>query len=78
MLPNPQRGMDAAGRQRDRLKRDALRLDGTGTTPRSTRAIENVRRICEEDLNGGYDLEVDRHYQQPTFAKASRSLQRRR
>jgi len=30
----------------------------TGTTGRSIRAIQNVRRICDEHLPGGYDLEV--------------------
>jgi circadian clock protein KaiB len=30
----------------------------TGTTGRSIRAIQNVRRICDEHLPGQYDLEV--------------------
>jgi len=35
-----------------------LRLYVTGTTPHSTRAIINIRKICEEHLKGRYDLEV--------------------
>ena len=35
-----------------------LRLYVTGTTGKSIRAIENVRRICEEHLQGRYKLEV--------------------
>lgn len=35
-----------------------LRLYVTGTTPHSTRAIVNIRKICEEHLQGRYDLEV--------------------
>ena len=35
-----------------------LRLYVTGTTGKSVRAIQNVRRICEEHLRGLYDLEV--------------------
>ena len=35
-----------------------LRLYVTGTTPRSMRAISNIRKICEEHLEGHYDLEV--------------------
>ena len=35
-----------------------LRLYVTGTTGRSIRAIQNVRRICEEHLRGLYELEV--------------------
>lgn len=35
-----------------------LRLYVAGTTGRSMRAIQNVRRICDEHLQGLYDLEV--------------------
>jgi circadian clock protein KaiB len=38
--------------------RYVLRLYVTGTTQHSTRAIINIRKICEEHLNGRYDLEV--------------------
>ncbi len=44
----------------------------TGTTVRSQRAIENMRRICEEKLAGRYDLEVIDVYQHP---EATRDLQ---
>ena len=50
-------------------ERYVLRLYVTGMTPRSTRAVENVRTICEEHLHGRYDLEVIDIYQQPTLAK---------
>jgi circadian clock protein KaiB len=45
-----------------------LRLYVTGTTPRSVRAIQNIKRICEEHLQGRYELEVIDVYQQPTLA----------
>jgi circadian clock protein KaiB len=49
----------AAPRTRRRAPdRYLLRLYVTGTTPKSMRAIENVRRICEEHLEGRYTLEV--------------------
>ena len=38
-------------------------------TPRAGRAIENVRAICDERLEGRYDLEVIDVYQQPALAK---------
>ena len=38
-------------------------------TPRSTRAIENVRAICEAHLQGRYELDVIDIYQQPVLAK---------
>jgi circadian clock protein KaiB len=46
-----------------------LRLYVTGTTPRSVRAIENIRKICEENFPGNYDLEVIDVYQQPSLLK---------
>ncbi len=46
-----------------------LRLYVTGTTPKSMRAISNVKGICEEHLHGRYILEVIDLYQQPQLAK---------
>ncbi len=46
-----------------------LRLYVTGTTPRSARAIQNIRAICEEKLEGRYHLEVIDIYQHPEQAK---------
>jgi circadian clock protein KaiB len=50
-------------------KKYLLRLYVTGVTPRSTRAIANIRRICEEHLQGQYELEVIDIYQQITLAR---------
>jgi circadian clock protein KaiB len=52
-----------------RVERYVLRLYVTGMTARATRAIENVREICDEHLNGRYDLEVVDVYQQRVLAK---------
>ena len=46
-----------------------LRLYITGITPKSTQAIQNIRKICEENLKGRYELEVIDIYQQPVLAK---------
>lgn len=45
-----------------------LRLYVTGTTQHSTRAIINIRKICEEHLHGRYDLEVIDIAQNSTLA----------
>jgi circadian clock protein KaiB len=45
-----------------------FRLYVSGSTPRSTKAIRNIRKICEENLTGRYDLEVVDIYQQPGLA----------
>ena len=52
-----------------KTERYLLRLYVTGTTPRSARAIQNIRAICEEKLQGNYDLEVIDIYQHPERAK---------
>jgi circadian clock protein KaiB len=49
--------MEAASAAQARA-RYVLRLYITGTTAQSTRAIVNVRKICEDHLQGRYDLEV--------------------
>lgn len=46
-----------------------LRLYITGLTPRSTRAIANLNAICEQHLNGRYELEVIDVNQQPEMAQ---------
>jgi circadian clock protein KaiB len=46
-----------------------LRLYITGSTSRSVLAIKNLKRICEEYLEGRYELEVIDLYQMPTLAK---------
>ena len=51
-----------------------LRLYVTGITPRSTKAIVNVKKICEEYLKGRYELEVIDIYQQPKLAKGEQII----
>jgi len=46
-----------------------LKLYVTGSSPRSAKAVSNVRAICEEHLPGRYDLEVVDLYQRPELAR---------
>jgi circadian clock protein KaiB len=46
-----------------------LRLFVAGINPKSKKAIENLREVCEENLKGQYELEIIDIYQQPIFAK---------
>ena len=55
-------------------ERYVLRLYIAGMTPRSTLAIQNIRKICEEHLEGRYDLEVVDFYQQPTLAEGEQII----
>ena len=57
-----------------RDQRYVLRLYVTGTTPRSTKAIQNIRALCEEYLRGRYDLEVIDIYQQPVLARGEQII----
>ncbi|MEO8353246.1 MAG: circadian clock KaiB family protein [Chthoniobacteraceae bacterium] len=45
-----------------------LRLFVTGTTAKSSKAIVNIRKICEEHLRGRYELEIVDLSQNPTLA----------
>ena len=46
-----------------------LRLYVTGSTPRSTKAIENIRKICDTHLKDRFELEVVDIYQNPAAAR---------
>lgn len=62
--PPPRRRRRTAARS----PRYTLRLYITGSSPRSLRAVTNIKRICEEHLKGRYDLEIVDIYQQPVLA----------
>lgn len=51
-----------------------LRLYVAGMTPQSLQAIQNITRICEENLKGRYDLRVIDIYQQPTLAQGEQII----
>jgi circadian clock protein KaiB len=46
-----------------------LRLYVSGSTLKSQRAVENIKRVCEEHLKGRYDLEVIDIYRQANLAR---------
>jgi circadian clock protein KaiB len=46
-----------------------LRLFVTGATPNSTRAITNIRNICELHLKGRYELKIFDVYQDVELAR---------
>ncbi|HEY2028289.1 MAG TPA: circadian clock KaiB family protein [Myxococcales bacterium] len=46
-----------------------LRLYVAGLTAHSRQAIENITAICEEHLEGRYDLEVIDIYKRPVLAR---------
>ena len=60
--------------QKKAKEKYVLRLYVAGLTPRSQTAIKNIKKICEEHLNGRYDLEVIDVYQQPVLAKGEQII----
>jgi circadian clock protein KaiB len=46
-----------------------LRLYVSGSTLKSSRAVENIKRVCEQHLKNRYDLEVIDIYQQGKLAR---------
>lgn len=51
-----------------------LKLFVTGKTPRAELAIANIRRICEEELNGQYSLQIVDVLEDPQQAEDERIL----
>jgi circadian clock protein KaiB len=51
-----------------------LRLYVAGMTPRSARAVANIKEICEEHLKGRFTLEVIDIYQQPVLAEGDQII----
>jgi circadian clock protein KaiB len=45
-----------------------LRLYVAGMTPKSTLAVTNIKKLCEEHLEGRYSLEVIDLYKDPALA----------
>jgi circadian clock protein KaiB len=62
------------GTERQKQTKFLLRLYVTGTTARSMRAIQNVRRICEEHLRGLYELEVVDIYKNLPLARGDQII----
>jgi len=58
----------------DSTGRFVLRLFITGATPNSTRALTNIKQICEDHLKGNYTLEIIDVYQQKDIAAREQLL----
>ena len=56
------------------MSKYALRLYITGQTPRSLRAVENLLRICREELQGDCELKIIDVLEQPQLANDDKIL----
>jgi circadian clock protein KaiB len=55
-------------------KKYVLRLYITGMTPRADRAVANLQRICDDELDGKYKLIVVDVLEQPQLAEDEKIL----
>ena len=51
-----------------------LKLYITGASPNSAKAVNNIKKICEEFLLNRYELEVIDIYQQPLLASSEQII----
>jgi circadian clock protein KaiB len=65
---------EALNRKSLRRAEYILRLYVTGSTPRSLKAIYNLKRFCEEHLPDDYELEVIDIYEDPDAARAEQII----
>jgi circadian clock protein KaiB len=60
--------------QKAAAARFVLKLYVAGQSPKSVLAIANLKKICEENLRGHYELEVIDLYQQPQLARGEQII----
>jgi len=58
----------------DTAREYVLRLFITGATPNSLRAVANIKKLCEEYLQGRYSLEIIDVYQQADIAETEQLI----
>lgn len=56
------------------MDKHILKLYVTGQTPASERAIANLRRICEHDLGGKYEMVIIDVLERPQLAEDEKIL----
>jgi circadian clock protein KaiB len=56
------------------MNKTLIKLYITGRTPRSEAAVENLRRICEEELSGRYEMLVIDVLERPQLAEDEKIL----
>lgn len=57
-----------------KLSKYLLKLYVTGSSPRTNTAIANLQRICEEELDGRYQLEIIDVLEAPQLAEDEKIL----
>jgi circadian clock protein KaiB len=68
-IPDQAKEIEEALSRQPIAGRYVLSLFVTGSTPKSLRAIQNIRALCEERVPGRYELKVIDIYQHPEQIK---------
>ena len=66
--------LDRKGLRKKEKEKYVLRLYVSGLTQRSSVAIQNIRKICDEQLKDRCDLQVIDIYKQPVLAKGEQII----
>jgi circadian clock protein KaiB len=59
---------------KEKSKKYVLHLYIAGLSPRSQKAIKNIKKLCEKYLSGQYELAIHDIYQNPILAKNGQIL----
>ena len=62
------------GLKKRKPKKYVLRLYIAGLSPRSQKAMANIKKICDEYLQGRYELVIQDIYQNPIMARNGQIL----
>ena len=65
---------EKGGRARTQSNKWQLRLYVAGQTPKCLTAFANLKKLCEEHMDGDYDIEIIDLLQQPQLAKGDQIL----
>ena len=77
MTPNPTKPATpalAGGAREEKLETYILRLYVAGQTPKSMTALANLKKICEEYLEGRYQIQVIDLLKNPQLAQGDQIL----
>ncbi len=70
----PTRTGEKAAPRKAATSRYILKLYVAGHSPKSVSAITNIKKICKENLQGRYELDVIDLYQQPQLAQGDQII----
>ena len=72
--PARSRSQTPAPGRKQHQDRYILKLYVAGQSPKSLNAIANIKKICEQNLQGRYQLKVIDLYQQPQLAQGDQII----